>query len=230
MLSWILAATPPGIAAEGNAATDARWLEAHIQAFVLPRLPDRPVRVSVPPVADLLPAGMDPSGVEVEISSDAEEPLRGHVPVRIVLRTGSEVVGQREVTVEIAEAQIGLVARRSISRGDQVSEADFDLFPLESVAHRRHAIADPADLEGMRARRHVPAGTPVRLSWFEAIPLVRRGEPVRMRFENGGLRIEATGIAREDGFVGDLVRVQNPHSRTDVVGRVDPEGLIHVAF
>ncbi len=230
LLSWLLAGAPPAIAEEGSADVDARWIEAHIQAFVLPRLPDRPVRVAVPPVADLLPAGMDPDGIEVEISSDAEEPLRGNVPVRIVLRTGDIVVGQRDVTVEIADAQVGLVARRSIARGDQVSEGDFELFPLESAAHRRHALSDPAEVEGMRARRNVPAGTPVRISWFEAIPLVRRGEPVRMRFENEGLRIEATGVAREDGFVGDLVRVQNTSSRTEVVGRVDPEGVIHVAF
>lgn len=230
VLSWLLAGAPPGIAEDGSAEADARWLEASIQAFVLPRLPDRPVRVSVPPVSDLLPSGMDPAGVEVEISSDADEPLRGHVPIRIVLRTGDLVVGQRDVTVEIADAQMGLVARRSISRGEKVGEADFELFPLESVSHRRYALSDPAEVEGMRARRNVPAGTPVRLSWFEAIPLVRRGEPVRMRFEDDGLRIEATGIAREDGYVGDLVRVQNASSRTDVVGRVDPEGVIHVAF
>ncbi len=207
MLSWLLAGAPPGIAEEGSADVDARWIEAHIQAFVLPRLSDRPVRVSVPPVADLLPAGMDPNGIEVEI-----------------------VVGERDVTVEIADAQVGLVARRSIARGEQVSGGDFELFPLESAAHRRHALSDPAEVEGMRARRNVPAGTPVRISWFEAIPLVRRGEPVRMRFENDGLRIEATGVAREDGFVGDLVRVQNTSSRTEVVGRVDSEGVIHVAF
>jgi len=229
-LSGLFACAPLVSATEASADADPRWIEGRIQAFVLPRLPDRPVRVSVPPVPDLLPAGSDPSEIETEISSAAEVPLRGKVPVRIVLRRDGEVIGEHQVLVEVAEAQLGLVTRRSISRGEQVSEADFELLPLESASHRRYALSDAAEIAGTRARRNLAAGTPVREAWFESIPLVRRGEPVRMRFEDDGLRIEATGIARQDGHAGDLVRVQNSASRNEVVGRVDARGIVHVAF
>lgn len=217
-------------AQDGGDVAASRWLEGRIQAFVLPRVVDGPVRISVPPLAGLLSTAIDPEIVDVELESEAAEPLHGEVPITVTLRRAGEVLERTVVTVAIEEASLGLVAARPIARGDTVSERDVELVPVEGNANRRHAVTAPEVVVGKQAKRNVAAGATLRANWFEEVPVVRRGEPVRIRFEQHGLRIDASGIARQDAREGEAVRVENSTSRREVIGRADADGVVHVAF
>jgi flagella basal body P-ring formation protein FlgA len=51
-----------------------------------------------------------------------------------------------------------------------------------------------------------------------------------VRYERGALRIEGSAIARDEARIGEMVRVQNPTSRRELVGRLGPDGAVHVSF
>lgn len=92
------------------------------------------------------------------------------------------------------------------------------------------AIREPALLVGRRTTRSVAEGTPWREVLVADAPAVERGHPVRLLIARGGLRIEATGRARQDGRVGDTVRVLNETSRREVLGVVAEKGVVLVSF
>lgn len=207
------------------------WLRAQIEAWVLAHLPDEPVHVSLPPFdGDWVPQELDPAGVEVRIEAPSDEPLSGRVPLALALvREGRTLArGEAEVVVQVLARE--LVATRSLERGEMVAEGDLELRPLAPGARLRGRPLAPEAIVGKRTRRRVPRGAAWREEWVEAAPLVSRGQPVRLRYASGALRIEATGVAREEGGVGDLVRVHNPASRRELRGRVAPDGSVHVAF
>ncbi|RIK98937.1 MAG: flagella basal body P-ring formation protein FlgA [Proteobacteria bacterium] len=227
-LALLLASLTPS---PSRAAEDApRWVEDRIQAFLLERVPEGPVRVAIPPLGDFALEGVDPETAAVEIATDAEEPLRGRVSLTVSVVRGDEVLARRTVPVEIEEATVALVAVRALARGAVLREGDVALRPVAGASDRRAAVSDAGEVAGRRLRRSVPAGTPLRAAWLEDVPLVRRGEPVRLSLVSGALRIEATGLARQDGRAGEIVRVESQTSRREVIGRVGTDGVVHVAF
>ncbi len=84
------------------------------------------------------------------------------------------------------------------------------------------------EVVGQRVRRRVGAGTLWRAGLLSEPTVVQRGQMVRLRFQRGPLRIAGLGKAREEGQVGELIRVQNVDSRREVMGRVRADGEVDV--
>lgn len=226
------AADAPAVAAPVAGTTDREppaWLRGHIEAWVLAHLPDEPVHVALPPFSDFAPPGLVPEGVAVQIEAPGDGLLRGRVPLTVTLRRDGRELAQGRVDVIVDVLAERLVAARTLERGEIVTKDDLERRPLEA-GERAGTPVEAAALVGKRTRRRVPNGALWREDWVEAVPVVTRGQPVRLRYEQGGLRIDATGIARDDGGVGELVRVQNPASHRELRGRVAADGSVHVAF
>jgi flagella basal body P-ring formation protein FlgA len=217
-------------ASSARADEPPRWLEDRVQAFLLERVPEGPVRIAVPPLDAFSLDGVEPDSVEVSITTDAPEPLSGPVPLTIAIARDGHELERRVVTAEVTNAALGVVAARALSRGDVLREEHLTLAPIGNPLERRSAVVDIEDAIGKRMRRNLQSGTPLRASWLEEVPLVKRGEPVRLSVSRGRLRIESTGIARQDGKAGQIVRVENPNSHREVLGRVGEDGVVHVVF
>jgi flagella basal body P-ring formation protein FlgA len=215
---------------DARAGGAPRWLEDRLQAHLLERAPEGPVRISVPPLEGLELGDLAPESVEVSITSDAAEPFHGEVPLVISVRRGGEEIARAELTAEVASVAVGVVAARALERGTVLREGDMTLAPIEDPRERRSIVDAAGDAVGRRLRRRLDAGMPLRRAWLEDVPLVRRGEPVRLALVSGGLRIESTGVARQNGKAGEIVRVENTSSRREVIGRVGEDGVVHVAF
>jgi flagella basal body P-ring formation protein FlgA len=220
------------LAPAARAASDPpAWLRARVEAWVLAHVPDEPVHVALPPFsADWVPPELDPTGVELHVQAPSEEPLRGRVPLTLTLEREGRTLARGEAEVVVQALVRQLVATRTLERGEIVAEGDLELQPLEEGARLRGRPLEPEALLGKRTRRRVPRGAVWREEWLESAPLVARGQPVRLRYESGSLRIEATGVSRDEGTSGDVVRVQNPASRRELRGRVAADGSVHVAF
>jgi flagella basal body P-ring formation protein FlgA len=86
-------------------------------------------------------------------------------------------------------------------------------------------LTDPADLE---ATRPVRAGEVVTQHMVRGRVVIKRGETVTLLAEGRGFRATTQGLAAEDARRGDAVRVVNPTSKREIVGRVEGPGLVRV--
>ena len=98
----------------------------------------------------------------------------------------------------------------------------------ESLPDRR--IDDPRELVGMRLVRSLGQGSVWRAGPVEPLPTVQKGDRVKLRIQQGALRIDGLGEAREDGYAGDLIRVRAGGDARELSGRVDAQGVVHVLF
>jgi flagella basal body P-ring formation protein FlgA len=69
-------------------------------------------------------------------------------------------------------------------------------------------VEDEAMVVGQRAKRFIPAGTLLELSMLEAVPIVTRGQLVRLESVAGSVRVVTTAKAAEDGLLGELIKVK----------------------
>ncbi|MBF0294372.1 MAG: flagellar basal body P-ring formation protein FlgA [Magnetococcales bacterium] len=163
-------------------------------------LPDGKVdwRVTTP-VGDLAP-GRNQVAVEVAVN--------GQAPTLI------------QVTANLKQRIRYLTLRRPLKRGDVVTEADLKWEEVEAERNQDGMVTDMAALVGQSAIRSLQAGKPLRIDWFDTPVVVARGERVQVVMESGPLRIEAVGVARAPGRVGETIALENPDSHRRFNARV----------
>lgn len=104
--------------------------------------------------------------------------------------------------------------------------------------HLKETVMDISELKdpgfsvdeflGKKITRSVRAGSPVQISMVESLPVIHRGEKVKIVIQSGSMLLTATGLAHSDGKIDDLIRVQNINSNKVVFGRVAGPGIVEV--
>jgi flagella basal body P-ring formation protein FlgA len=69
---------------------------------------------------------------------------------------------------------------------------------------------------------------PLRTTDVIETPAIRRGEPVTLMFDAGGIRLSVRGRALADGAVGAQIKILNPQSNKTLDAIVEGKGLARV--
>ena len=89
---------------------------------------------------------------------------------------------------------------------------------------------DTKQLLGMQLTKNINTGGPVVAASVEAVPVVRRGQKVKIIAESGTLQLTATGLAQSDGKIDQMIKVQNIQSNKIVFARVASPGIVEVVL
>jgi len=83
-----------------------------------------------------------------------------------------------------------------------------------------YKVAVPDSLRDAVARRNIDKGSIIYSNDLYIPYMVRRNELVKVIYRDGGVVIEMTAVAKDNGRLGDTIKVQNPVSGTIFAGRV----------
>lgn len=145
----------------------------------------------------------------------------------LIFRVDNQVVKNMSVRGKIEALARVVVCVGSMKRGDilrpqhlttavmDISEIDNPGFELENFI-------------GKKLQRSLRSGSPVLLSMIEALPIVHRGERVKIVINSGLLHLTATGLANSDGILNEMIQVKNTNSNKIVYARVAAPGLVEV--
>ncbi|HUB90314.1 MAG TPA: flagellar basal body P-ring formation chaperone FlgA [Dyella sp.] len=125
---------------------------------------------------------------------------------------------QREVPTYALDASLGTAA----------SALKFVSHDADIAALQGSLVTDPHQLDGMRLRHAVVAGSPVVLEDFERIPDVDRQQRVEVLESYGVIKLEAKGTAIGHGNAGDTVLVQVDGAEAPVRARITDKGVVQV--
>ncbi|MEE4359452.1 MAG: flagellar basal body P-ring formation chaperone FlgA [Desulfococcaceae bacterium] len=156
--------------------------------------------------------------------------LSGKVPVSVqFLVKGSP---EKEIII-IAELEIrstALITLKPLGRYKPITEKDVEIREMDADDIPSDALLSVQDVTGKRARRKIPAETVLRKDLLEQIPLIKRGDIVRLIAESDSLRITTLGQARNKGGRGDRIRVINLDSRKMIYGEVENANTVRIDF
>jgi len=145
----------------------------------------------------------------------------------IIFRIGGDVVKNMSVRGRVeAMAQVVVSAKR-LTRGTILRHEDLSLAAVDISGLQRPGF-QPEDFIGLKLTRSMRAGTPIVDTMVEALPVVHRGEKVKILVRAGALQITATGLAHSDGKIDEMIRVQNISSNKVLLCRVTAPGLVEV--
>ncbi len=129
-----------------------------------------------------------------------------------------------DITLEVPV----LVTTRALKKGDTLTAADVT-HRLENVSKSRgDYMTNLAALKGQTLRRSISAGTVLEPEFFERTAIIRQGDRVAIISGNRGFRITVTGVAQQDGAMGETIRVKNSSSGKTLTGTVEGVGEVVV--
>ncbi len=82
------------------------------------------------------------------------------------------------------------------------------------------------DVIGLEARRTLFPGKPIPMNAVQDPVVIKRGESALLLFKADGLEIRAIVEAQESGAVGQNIRVRNPDTGLNVLGKVQEDGSL----
>jgi len=149
-------------------------------------------------------------------------------------RVGLFVDGQFLKTINVvgevkAQATVTTPVRwlkpKEVVAGKDVTAMKVD---VPSLTH--DFILDSDDVIGKQVLRPLPPGQPIRKIMLDDPPIVHKGDRVMIEVRQGGLLVQAIGLAKAAGKSGDTIPVQNKSSGREVIGTILSAGLVEVGF
>lgn len=147
----------------------------------------------------------------------------------IIFRVDGSVVKNLSVRGKIeAIAKIVVAARplgrNSVLRAEDLTLAETDIGNIVQPNFRMDGLV------GKKLDRSLRAGQPVLESMIETLPIVHRGEKVKMVIISGPMELTATGLAASDGKKNEMIQVLNIGSNKLIYCRVAAPGIVEVTL
>lgn len=132
------------------------------------------------------------------------------------------------VPVKIKVSTPVVVAARPLMRGAQLSEADLTTATLDAGSLPPDYLTNPQLAIGQQLKRPLSIGMAVAAGMLDTPRMVRRDEQVTILAEDGGLEVRMTGLALEDGVLGQPIKVRNLLSKRIIGGIIAAPGIVKV--
>lgn len=119
------------------------------------------------------------------------------------------------------------VAKRSMNIGERLQQGDFEL-QMRDVTFATDGVPTSPEMLGRRLRLGLRANDAIFVGHIERDKAMRRGEVVRIQAREEGFEVIMSGLAEQDGFIGDTVNVRNPKTNRILSGTVTAQGEVEV--
>ena len=131
------------------------------------------------------------------------------------------------MVVKATETQPVVVISSAVSPGTLLTEDNIHIINMDKKRLRRSTFADIKDVVGARIKRRVSAGRPVDPN---NLCYVCKGDSVTISAGNPSMRVKTSGVALEDGRMGETIQVKNRRSNKKIYARVSSTGQVEIGI
>ncbi len=135
----------------------------------------------------------------------------------VQIRCNDESSWNLYVQVRITEMQNVVVAKSHISPGTVMTEEILSVVLKDKAQIRGYTLDNPSIIIGAKSSRHIANG---QIVTTKHVCMVCKGESVTIIANVDGLTVQTTGIAQENGSIGDTIAVLNKRSNRRIDARV----------
>jgi flagella basal body P-ring formation protein FlgA len=135
----------------------------------------------------------------------------GPTTVRVTVTDAQGVIGSFPVPIRVRVFDSVLVTRDRIPRQKAISAGDLNMQRREITKYIGHTMADLDKVVGQWATRTINAGQIVDQRWLAPVPLVMRGDRIKMVFSSGVVAVSTVATAMENGYKDQEIKVKSPH-------------------
>lgn len=186
-------------------------------------------RVDAVPVALTKPVTLPKGELSLTVRPLRGETLSKRVCVWVDVRVNGVAATSLPIWFAVNAYRPAMVAVRSLARHDRLNGGDLRVEERDIAGLSAEAVAADTVVASWRARQPIMAGQVLLKSDVEPAPSVSRNQAIQVHVVSGGVVIETSGIAMQEGRVGDRVAVRNPDSQKEYLAKIISEGVVMVS-
>ncbi len=119
------------------------------------------------------------------------------------------------------------VTTRAINFGERLAASDFAM-QWKDVTFAYDSAPTAENMLGRKVARSLRNAEPIFNGVLEKEKALKRGDVVRVVLADDNWAISMTGVAEQDGFIGDTVKVRNDKTKKQISGIVNADGEVVV--
>jgi flagella basal body P-ring formation protein FlgA len=195
-------------------------VEALFREFVLARLTAKPedIVLQLTDVPDL-PA-MANGTLTSEVVPNGPEQFLGNVALTIQFFVDGNKAESIRVAGKVSLYQEVVHARRAMKRNDTISTEDIQLVRTNIADHPERFLTQPDQVIGKRLLCGVGIDQTIGSHMLDKALAIKRGDIVLIVHQLEGLKLTAKGQAKENGSLGDRIRIVNVDSNKNIFCKV----------
>ncbi len=145
----------------------------------------------------------------------------------LIFRIAGKTVKNISVRGKVEAIAPVAIVKRNMKRGEEITPADVTFTNLD-ISRIADAITDQKTLLGKRLRFSLHAGQPLRATILEEIPIIQKGDPVKIIIRSKTMLLTATGFALTNGVKNQIIRVRNSNSNKILQAQVTGPGEVEI--
>lgn len=153
----------------------------------------------------------------------------GPKSVAIDVVVDGKVVATTSVVLSVRASAEVLIATRALQPGELIGP-DNSSWERRGVSRLTGVVIRGDDVTGYQVKRAVAAGSMITHSEIAPPYCVRRGEMVSVTVRCGSVLVHTTGEVKQDGRIGDLIRVRPLVASEDIQAKVVGPGQVTIAM
>ena len=163
------------------------------------------LRVKASPIDKRIAIPECPSSFQISASNEALR--QSNVTVRASCPDNSWYLF---LMVKTVQTQQVVVLSNALSPGSVITHSNIKVVELDKKRIRSTTFSDPGAVIGAKLKRRLQPGQPLTP---RTLCFVCKGDNILITADANGLSIKTSGIAQQDGNVGETILVQNTHSK-----------------
>ena len=198
-------------------------IEEIVRQHVLQATMAKPEDVHVQTVGIEEPVIVPDGALSWEIQSPLHDPGSDSTALTVQFFVNGNRVLSSRVVSKVQVFQKVVCAARALKRDEIVDADDLRLLRLNVAHHPERFRTEFDQVIGKRLTTNVDVNQPIDTEVLDKAVTVKRGSTVMVVYHREGLSLTAKGQAKEDGTLGDTVKVMNMDSKRTLLCRVvDP--------
>lgn len=190
-----------------------RQLITVVEDFIRTNMPWEPNDIIIKTIRPPDDVNVIKGKVHFDVIPVSRKQYIGKVRYSLVINVDEKVQKNVDVFLQITVFKKVLIASQPIRRGEMLTPRNLMLVRREIESNTQDALSDPSKVIGMVAARNIQPQGIIKSEYIQMPQLVRRKEMVKVTLNAGALNIHTTGIAAENGCLGEYIRIKNPDSK-----------------
>ena len=172
-----------------------------------------------------------PSGIiGVQVLSTGSDDGLGRRAFPVAVAVGGKAWKTIQVLADVSAMIDAIVPTRLLKTEELIDGTDLKTTRIRIHQWNHPFLTDRDEVIGKSAARPLPPDTPLRQAFVKLPFVVKKGDRVMIEARRGGLSIQAYGITKSSGQVGQTIMVANLDSGREFRAKVVAPSLVQVDF
>ncbi len=207
-MTWILIGLLPFVGGDATRTVEEDEIRQVVQQYVQTRMGSsaQDLRVEFRSVPNKILN--IPKDARLRVATETAPDLQGNIMVPVEVVHGDRVVHTFLVSLRVRTFGQVLIAVETMGKHQPGTAIPVLMEQRETTTLPRDVLTSREQLQGKRTKQLIRRGAVLYGSMFETQPVVQQGSVVTLLVKSGAVLVRTAAIVREDGLLGERIRVQ----------------------